>query len=172
MRSRSISPVSSLESRPDSKLRRWSKPTVTTLKPFHSSSGVSEDSDASDSNDSFQESQDYSTDFTTPSLSRLGGDDQDRDCDDVEAFRDREYPQLKGKVYLDHGGTTVCVPLSTFPWSTPADQLLTALCQIPHRRSLRGSHQKPLRQPPLLIDPLRRRRPPYRCHPSKSPSFL
>jgi hypothetical protein len=28
--------------------------------------------------------------------------------DDVEDFRDREYPQLKGKTYLDHGGTTVC----------------------------------------------------------------
>ena len=27
--------------------------------------------------------------------------------DDVEDFRDREYPQLKGKTYLDHGGTTV-----------------------------------------------------------------
>ena len=27
----------------------------------------------------------------------------------VEEFRDREYPQLKGKTYLDHGGTTVCM---------------------------------------------------------------
>lgn len=44
----------------------------------------------------------YQTDFTTPSSA---GDMQP---DDVEDFRDREYPQLKGKTYLDHGGTTVC----------------------------------------------------------------
>lgn len=43
----------------------------------------------------------YQTDFTTPSSA---GDMQP---DDVEDFRDREYPQLKGKTYLDHGGTTV-----------------------------------------------------------------
>lgn len=43
----------------------------------------------------------YQTDFTTPSTA---GDMQP---DDVEDFRDREYPQLKGKTYLDHGGTTV-----------------------------------------------------------------
>lgn len=30
--------------------------------------------------------------------------------DEVEDFKDREYPQLKGKTYLDHGGTTVCGP--------------------------------------------------------------
>lgn len=45
----------------------------------------------------------YQTDFTTPSTA---GDVQP--TDDVEDFRDREYPQLKGKTYLDHGGTTVC----------------------------------------------------------------
>lgn len=43
----------------------------------------------------------YQTDFTTPSSA---GDMQP---DEVEDFRDREYPQLKGKTYLDHGGTTV-----------------------------------------------------------------
>jgi len=63
-------------------------------------------------------------------------------------------------------------PSAKSSWSTRADQLLIALCQITHRRSLRRSHQKPLRQSPLLVNPLRRRRPPYRCHPRKSPSFL
>lgn len=49
---------------------------------------------------------DYQTDFTTPASSDSGPDCFDQD--DVEVFRDREYPQLKGKIYLDHGGTTVC----------------------------------------------------------------
>lgn len=43
--------------------------------------------------------EDYATDYTTPDASEMP--------DDVEEFRDREYPQLKGKTYLDHGGTTV-----------------------------------------------------------------
>ncbi|KAF2718023.1 PLP-dependent transferase [Polychaeton citri CBS 116435] len=45
---------------------------------------------------------DYTTDFTTP-------DDtpEDSQPDDVDDFRDREYPQLKGKTYMDHGGTTL-----------------------------------------------------------------
>ncbi len=46
----------------------------------------------------------YQTDFTSlPSDSSP----EDMQPDDVEDFRDREYPQLKGKTYLDHGGTTV-----------------------------------------------------------------
>ena len=31
----------------------------------------------------------------------------EKSTDRVEGFKDREYPQLKGKTYLDHGGTTV-----------------------------------------------------------------
>lgn len=46
----------------------------------------------------------YQTDFTSlPSEAPQ----EDMQPDDVEDFRDREYPQLKGKTYLDHGGTTV-----------------------------------------------------------------
>ncbi|TKA77894.1 Molybdenum cofactor sulfurase [Friedmanniomyces simplex] len=45
------------------------------------------------------EPEDYATDYTTPDASEMP--------DDVEEFRDREYPQLKGKTYLDHGGTTL-----------------------------------------------------------------
>jgi hypothetical protein len=35
---------------------------------------------------------------------------EDMSTDEVEDFKNREYPQLKGKTYLDHGGTTVCRP--------------------------------------------------------------
>lgn len=54
--------------------------------------------------------QDYNTDLTTPASSESCADDMQ--AEDVEDFRDREYPQLKGKTYLDHGGTTVCGPPS------------------------------------------------------------
>jgi molybdenum cofactor sulfurtransferase len=47
----------------------------------------------------------YQTDFT--SLPSDSSPEHDMQPDDVEDFRDREYPQLKGKTYLDHGGTTV-----------------------------------------------------------------
>lgn len=43
----------------------------------------------------------YATDYTTPDTFEMP--------DDVAEFRDQEYPQLKGKTYLDHGGTTVCI---------------------------------------------------------------
>lgn len=60
--------------------------------------------DVSTTSDSDHE-RDYQTDFTTPASSESGPDDMQPD--DVEDFRDREYPQLKGKTYLDHGGTTL-----------------------------------------------------------------
>ncbi|KAK4506838.1 hypothetical protein PRZ48_000571 [Zasmidium cellare] len=50
---------------------------------------------------------DYQTDFTTPAQSDSSSSPDDMQPDDVEDFRDREYPQLKGKTYLDHGGTTL-----------------------------------------------------------------
>ena len=46
----------------------------------------------------------YQTDFTSLQSEAAP---EDMPPDDVEAFREREYPQLKGKTYLDHGGTTV-----------------------------------------------------------------
>lgn len=53
--------------------------------------------------------QNYNTEPTTPasSQSRM----EDMSSEEVEDFKDREYPQLKGKTYLDHGGTTVCGPM-------------------------------------------------------------
>ena len=61
--------------------------------------------DLSSTSDSEQE-HGYQTDFTSiPSDSSP----EDMPMDEVEDFRDREYPQLKGKVYLDHGGATVGV---------------------------------------------------------------
>ncbi|WPG98533.1 Hypothetical protein R9X50_00132500 [Acrodontium crateriforme] len=48
----------------------------------------------------------YLTEFTSPAnSSELSPEDMQPD--DVEDFRDQEYPQLVGKVYLDHGGTTL-----------------------------------------------------------------
>jgi molybdenum cofactor sulfurtransferase len=52
--------------------------------------------------------QDYSTDLTSPPSSESCADEMS--SDEVEDFKDREYPQLKGKTYLDHGGTTVRRP--------------------------------------------------------------
>ena len=54
-----------------------------------------------------EEGHGYQTDFTSPASS--DSSPEDMQPDDVEDFRDREYPQLKGKTYLDHGGTTVCM---------------------------------------------------------------
>ena len=50
----------------------------------------------------------YTTEPTTPSTSQSCVEDMS--TDEVEDFKDREYPQLKGKTYLDHGGTTVRGP--------------------------------------------------------------
>jgi len=55
--------------------------------------------------ESCHEDNDYTTDLTSPPCSEAGLDDIYND--EIETFRDQEYPQLKGKVYLDHGGTTV-----------------------------------------------------------------
>jgi molybdenum cofactor sulfurtransferase len=52
--------------------------------------------------------QDYSTDLTSPPSSESCADEMS--SEEVEDFKDREYPQLKGKTYLDHGGTTVRKP--------------------------------------------------------------
>ncbi|CAK1354751.1 Molybdenum cofactor sulfurase [Cercospora beticola] len=60
--------------------------------------------DVSTTSDSGNE-RDYQTDFTTPESSESCVEDMQPY--DVEDFRDREYPQLKGKTYLDHGGTTL-----------------------------------------------------------------
>jgi len=55
--------------------------------------------------ESYHEDADYNTDLTSPPCSEANLDDIHND--EIETFRDQEYPQLKGKVYLDHGGTTV-----------------------------------------------------------------
>jgi molybdenum cofactor sulfurtransferase len=52
----------------------------------------------------------YTTEPTTPSTS-ASCVVEDMTTDEVEDFKDREYPQLKGKTYLDHGGTTVRGPM-------------------------------------------------------------
>lgn len=72
---------------------------VRTYNPHSSAEDISSTSDS-------EPDHGYQTDFTTPAASDSYPDDMQQP-DDVEDFRDREYPQLKGKVYLDHGGTTV-----------------------------------------------------------------
>jgi molybdenum cofactor sulfurtransferase len=58
------------------------------------------------------EEDDYETDCTTPAHSCSG---EHIENEEVESFRAREYPQLDGKVYLDHGGSTVSLPHPTSP---------------------------------------------------------
>lgn len=76
--------------------------TSTAFQTANSSAG-----DVSTTSDSDHE-HGYQTDYTTPASSEINSGHDDMQPDDVEDFRDREYPQLKGKTYLDHGGTTVC----------------------------------------------------------------
>jgi molybdenum cofactor sulfurtransferase len=79
--------------------------TSPYLQPSHHKSNSSAE-DVSTTSDSDHE-HGYQTDYTTPPSSELNSGQDDMQPDDVEDFRDREYPQLKGKTYLDHGGTTV-----------------------------------------------------------------
>lgn len=81
---------------------------TTPTYPLYAShlEGASSAEDVSTTSDSDAE-HDYTTDLTTLACSDSCGEDMQPD--DVEDFRDREYPQLKGKTYMDHGGTTVCI---------------------------------------------------------------
>lgn len=82
--------------------------------PGHLSTAHSSAEDVSTTSDSDREP-DYQTDFTTPATS--DSHPEDMQPDDVEDFREREYPQLKGKIYMDHGGATVCEkPFPGVPW--------------------------------------------------------
>jgi len=66
--------------------------------------------------DSYQEDDnDYGTDITTPPTSEMG---DDRDNEEVESFRDSEYPQMTQGVYLDHGGATVSLYIIILYYTT------------------------------------------------------
>ncbi|KXL44568.1 MAG: hypothetical protein FE78DRAFT_32533 [Acidomyces sp. 'richmondensis'] len=65
------------------------------------SSAQSSAEDLSMGSDSETQDHEYQTDDTSPASS------EQMEPDDPEVFRDHEYPQLKGKTYLDHGGTTL-----------------------------------------------------------------
>ena len=84
-----------------SRRQSFTYPQYTTYRDSNSSA-----EDVSTTSDS-EHDHDYTTDLTTPASSESCTEDMQPD--DVEDFRDREYPQLKGKTYLDHGGTTVCI---------------------------------------------------------------
>lgn len=77
-------------------------PRYKDYKDFHSSA-----EDVSTASIS-EPDHDYSTDLTSPASSESCAEEM---SDEVEDFKDREYPQLKGKTYLDHGGTTVREPM-------------------------------------------------------------
>lgn len=97
-------------------------PNVARFQKSYADSSAEEISSTSGSEQDY----DYQTDFTTPASSDANPDDMP---DEVEDFRDREYPQLKGKTYLDHGGTTV----RAFETLASETTLLTygkALCEV------------------------------------------
>lgn len=73
------------------------------LSRSHVSYTVDNASCASDTDEDLN----YHTDATTPASSDSCQDEIESCEDEVEDFRDREYPQLRGKVYLDHGGSTL-----------------------------------------------------------------
>lgn len=109
-----------------SSTRSQQKSPLTSTFTLNHHNANSSAEDVSTTSDSGNE-RDYQTDFTTPESSESCAEDMQPD--DVEDFRDREYPQLKGKTYLDHGGTTVsamhvmlelCISLT----------VVAALCQV------------------------------------------
>lgn len=116
--------------------------------------GNSSAEDVSTTSDSGGDERDYQTDFTTPESSESCAEDMQPD--DVEDFRDREYPQLKGKTYLDHGGTTVCALHDRLVCSGTWTLLtvVAALCQVLDRGLLSGSHCESLWQSSFSIDSL------------------
>lgn len=79
------------------------KPSNTNLTIQSTVSSLGDD--ASQKSDLDDHEHGYQTDVTSAPSSEACGDDMH--TEEVEDFRDREYPQLKGKTYLDHGGTTV-----------------------------------------------------------------
>ena len=97
-RSRDLSPPKRMKSCGTNSMRSPNTANFPSSYDPHSSA-----EDISSTSDS-EPDHDYQTDFTTPETSDTYPDDMP---DDVEDFRDREYPQLRGKTYLDHGGTTV-----------------------------------------------------------------
>lgn len=86
--------------------------------------GLSSPSDSEEEEDTG-----YTTNFTTPASSDSAPEDDG--SDEVEDFRDREYPQLKGKVYLDHGGSTVCLDCIYIVFIA-ARLTILALCKVTH----------------------------------------
>lgn len=126
--------------------RRSRRSPISTRfpKPYTATTFADDRSSTSDS----ELDHDYQTDFTTPAHSETTPDDMQPD--DVEDFRDREYPQLKGKVYLDHGGTTVG---RSWVWEMRYEGADTsvALREVAGGRLFGRSHSKSLRQSSLGI---------------------
>jgi len=105
-----ISPLSSQETLlgkfllSKSSLSLLRTPPFKTINMEHHQDTTQHNVVLSDSDSCQEDDNDYGTDITTPPTSELG---DDRDNEEVESFRDSEYPQMAQGVYLDHGGATV-----------------------------------------------------------------
>ncbi|KAF2149434.1 PLP-dependent transferase [Myriangium duriaei CBS 260.36] len=102
-----ISPSSSVDD-VSFKHTRPSKPWASTSSCSDSedkSAAKDDDIEASSSSDVSDDDHGYATDYTTPTASDLCPDE--RYMDEVEAFRDHEYPMMKGSTYLDTGGSMI-----------------------------------------------------------------
>lgn len=108
---------------------RKSRSNLRAPRPLRTTASSVEDiSSLSD----YDPEQGYLTDPTTPASSDSSPEDM-QSPDDVDDFRDREYPQLKDQTYLDHGGTTVGKSLASVVPARPPLTLIPALCQVPCR---------------------------------------
>jgi len=72
----------------------------------------------------------YQTDFTS-----LPSDSSPEDVamEEIDDFREREYPQLKDRVYMDHGGTTVSHENECRVGSIQRTNVILAICAVTHR---------------------------------------
>ncbi|PNS15067.1 Molybdenum cofactor sulfurase [Sphaceloma murrayae] len=119
-----VSPVSSIEHLPSLS----AKPSVTAShrasrsprrgRPSHRQShDGARDVSSPSTTSSHPEGLDYCTDITTPAASVTGAEDEV--VDDIEMWRAREYPMIKGNVYLDNGGAAI--PCKSFLMSSALD---------------------------------------------------
>lgn len=130
------------------------KPSLPTLRTASSSvEDISSDPDS-------DQDHGYQTDFTSQPSEACP---DELHVEEMEEWRAREYPQLKGKTYLDHGGATVRSPLPA-PYSHHLTDPFpsAAVRAIPHRRVLRRPHLEPVWKSPLGLVPICRLRAPRR----------
>ncbi|TKX24812.1 molybdenum cofactor sulfurase [Elsinoe australis] len=128
---RDVSPVSSTDNLPSTSApRRSSQSSGRGRSHQRLNHDRLRQVSASSSTSSEQDDNDYHTDFTTPAASDTGA--EDTITGEVEEFRDREYPMLKGNVYLDTAGSAL--PTKSLLMESAWD-LATNLYGNPHSTS-------------------------------------